>query len=318
MREPDQCHQRYTLLRNRNLVDDPDHHKKMERRLKDIAPLLRSGMRILEVGCAEGDLGRRIKAHANIDYTGLEISADADDAEKWLDRVLRIPASQLDAEPFDLILSFHVLEHIADIGAEVAHWSRHLKPAGRLVAEVPNETGHPLLTWDPNPEHLHQFSVSSLAALFDRSSFSIGRLTTGHFESIGYPDSLRIHASKRESEESRHARFGTHVHSVIDRPFVIYGIGGDFEKYLLPLLDSLPIVALVDSNTTRHGATYGRHTVTAFDPQRFAGTPIMVATIRFKRGIAAFLRAQGVTDCSIYGLDAVLGSVDAIWPDEPT
>jgi 2-polyprenyl-3-methyl-5-hydroxy-6-metoxy-1,4-benzoquinol methylase len=305
--DPTQQQRHYAFLRGRNFVHAPSHELKMQRRMEDIEPLLNPGMRILEIGCAEGDLGRRIKARMAVDYTGIEISEDADEAGQWLDHVFRAPASQFQAEPFDLILAFHVLEHISDIGDELAHWLRQLRLDGHLVVEVPNEVGHPLLTWDPNPEHLHQFSVCSLAALFERSGLSIKRLTTGHFESVGYPDSLRILANRREAAEDRHARFRAHVHSIIDRPFVIYGVGGDFDKYVLPLLDSLPVAALVDSDSARHETMVHGHKVTAFDAHRYAGIPILVATIRFKAEIAAILREQGVPDRLIYGLDAVLG-----------
>ena len=50
----------------------------MAERLRDLTPLLRNGLRILEIGCAEGELGKRIKAMANVEYVGVELSADAD------------------------------------------------------------------------------------------------------------------------------------------------------------------------------------------------------------------------------------------------
>jgi 2-polyprenyl-3-methyl-5-hydroxy-6-metoxy-1,4-benzoquinol methylase len=71
-------------------------------------------------------------------------------------------------ESFDVIVSFETLEHIEDPAGLLAEFSRLLKPGGRVIVSVPNdwsdETGK-----DPNPHHLHVYTLDSLRQQF--SSF---------------------------------------------------------------------------------------------------------------------------------------------------
>lgn len=304
--EPQQ-QQYYSQLVGRNSIAALDYERKMVGRLNDLAPLLHNGMRILEIGCAEGDLGRRIKEIANLEYVGIELSEDAASAMKFLDRVSRNPAKELRDAPYDLILSFHVLEHIPDIRAEVGYWRRLLKSSGSLVVEVPNEAGHPLLSWDANAEHLHQFTATSLLALLGHAGFAIRRLSAGHFESTVYPDSLRVQACSRMNTQERHDQLIARFRSILPGPFIVYGIGGDFKNFIAPLLSELLVAALVDSNTSRHGEIIAGHQIAGFDMAKYSGLPILVTSLRYKNDITAVLLKQGVPLQAIHGLDSIFG-----------
>jgi len=297
----------YAQLSGRNVLADSAHEKKMVDRLNTLAPLLHDGMRILEIGCAEGEMGRRVKAIANVEYDGIELSKDALIAMQWLDHVSRHTAAVLKTEPYDLLLSFHVLEHIPDIRAELGHWSRLLKPSGKLVIEVPNEAGHPLLSWDANAEHLHQFTATSLSALLHHAGFAVSVLSTGHFESVVYSDSLRIQAHMRMAGQTRQHQLIARFKSVLPGAFVVYGIGGDFNNYVAPILAELPVAALVDADVDRHGAIIAGHQIVAFDVVKFSGLPVLVTSLRYQAEIAAALQQQGVPSPAIYGLDAIFG-----------
>jgi SAM-dependent methyltransferase len=299
--------QYYGQLSGRNTISDPYYEKKMADRLSDLMPLLHNGMRVLEIGCAEGDLGRRIKEIASVDYVGIELSEDALTAMRFLDRVSRDSAAVLHDEPYDLILSFHVLEHVSDIRGEVRHWHRLMKPSGTLVMEVPNEAGHPLLSTDANAEHLHQFNAASLSALLYHAGFSVKRLTIGHFESIVYPDSLRVLACARTDAQVRYSDLTSRFLHTFPGPFVVYGIGGDFSNYVAPLLAQLAVAALVDSDTTRHGQSIASHKIQAFDFVKFSGLPVLVTSLRYKAEITAVLKMQGVPSNAIFGLDSIFG-----------
>ena len=299
--------QYYSRQTGRNILIEPDHERKMADRLGELAPLLRDSMRVLEIGCAEGDLGRRIKEIADIEYVGIELSADAEKAVKFLDRVSRHPAAELRDAPYDLILSFHVLEHIPDIHAEVAHWHRLLKPSGSLVVEVPNEAGHPLLSWDANAEHLHQFTSTSLAALLGHTGFAVEKLSSGHFESVVYPDSLRAQACHHPGAEERRASLLARFRSVLPGRFIVCGIGGDFRNYVLPLLSDLQVAALVDSDASRHGESIAGRKIECFDLAKHSGLPILVSSLRYRADITVMLQKQGVPAHAIHGLDSIFG-----------
>ncbi|MBL0075846.1 MAG: class I SAM-dependent methyltransferase [Rhodocyclaceae bacterium] len=114
----------YRQLSGRNTPMTQAHQAKLDDRLKDILPLLSPNLRVLEIGCAEGSLAARVIEQGALHYTGIELSADALAAEKILHRVVRASATSLHKEVFDLLLSFHVLEHIDDIGAETVRGDR--------------------------------------------------------------------------------------------------------------------------------------------------------------------------------------------------
>jgi 2-polyprenyl-3-methyl-5-hydroxy-6-metoxy-1,4-benzoquinol methylase len=297
----------YSNLRGRNLTTGHDYERKMVDRLGDLAALLRDNMRILEVGCAEGGLGRHVKEIAHVEYVGIELSEDAVSATSYLDRVSRVPAKKLHDEPYDLILSFHVLEHTSDIYNEVKCWRRLLKSSGCLVVEVPHEAGHPLLSQDLNPEHLHQFTSASLSVLLQRAGYSIKRLSTGHFESAPYSDSLRVLAYPRMDAEERKRHLIARFRSVFPGQFVAYGIGGDFNNYIAPLLPELQIAALVDSNASRYEEHIGGFQVEEFNIEKYSDLPILVTSHRYKTDIADMLQKQGVSPQRIYGLDSIFG-----------
>jgi 2-polyprenyl-3-methyl-5-hydroxy-6-metoxy-1,4-benzoquinol methylase len=62
----------------------------------------------------------------------------------------------------DVIVSFETFEHVVDPAGLILEFRRILRPAGRLIASVPNdwsdETGE-----DPNPHHLHVYTWNRLA-----------------------------------------------------------------------------------------------------------------------------------------------------------
>lgn len=300
----------YRTQQHRNSTSSPEHRDKLAGRLRDIAPLLKPGMRIIEIGCAEGSLGQLARRIASVTYTGVELSADAESAARVLDRVVRAPATSIVGETFDLLLSFHVIEHIEDIAGELAHWRRLLADGGSLLVEVPNQAGHRLLRLDPNPEHLHQFTPASLTALLQHAGFAVDRLETGHRESSVYSDSLRVLAHPLLDETQRRAMLLQRFFAWLPKPFAVWGIGGDFRGYVEPLLDALPVAALIDSAVARHGERHGHLAVEAYDPQRHGDLPILVCSVRYRDDILRDLAALRISSSRIVSLDDVFGMAE--------
>lgn len=297
----------YASLSGRNTVPTLDRERKLADRLQDLSSFLRDGIRIIEIGCAEGALGEQIKIKHCLEYTGVELSADANTAATILDRIVKSPATTLDDGPYDLLLAFHVLEHIPDVSIEVKHWRQLLGENGIAVVEVPRESGNPWLTWDKNPEHIHQFTAASLITLFQRTGFEVLRLTSGHFESPVYCDSLRLLIQPSPTAAARRNDLIARFHKAFPKPFAVYGIGGDFQNYVAPFLDVLPVLALFDSDPKRYGEQIGNLKITPLDPIRHAGLSILIASIRFKYEIATDLVANGVSISHIFGLDDIYG-----------
>lgn len=285
----------------------PGVAQKYADRMSSVAPLLYPGMRILEIGCADGAFGAMVKRRMALHYSGVEISPDAALAENRLDRIHRRPAADLDDTPFDLLLSFHVLEHLPDIQAELAHWRRLIKPDGRLIVEVPHRAGHSLLENDRNPEHIHQFSPASLAILLGNAGFTPTRISTGRFESAVYGDGLRFEAQVALTEAQKTERLLDRIKAHLPGPFVVYGVGGDFRNYVEFLLPHLPVAALCDANPDCQGRIIGNQQVRAYDPAALAGLPVLIASTRHETEIRNTLLAAGVAAASIVGLGQIYG-----------
>lgn len=296
----------YQALVSRNDTSAPWFERKLFERMKALQTFIAEGARrVLEIGCAEGLLGAALKSTQEICYDGIELSRDATAAAERLDHVFTIPAVEVNSPLYDLITSFHVLEHIQDVATEVRSWIRLLAGDGSLLIEVPHRAGHPLLLHDANREHLHQFSVASIACLLERCGLDIEQISRSHRESPVYPDSLRVTARSTISQANRTERLRARFIERLGGPFAIYGIGGDFENYILPLLEDLPIIALLDSSPEKQGREFAGRRIEAYTAGIHGGIPLLVSSIRFSAEIRQHLHNLGIPEHLIVGLEEI-------------
>ena len=109
-----------------------------------IVGLVGHNKRVLDVGCAIGNLARALSEVNGCVVTGIEIdAAAAEAARQWCDRVLVGDVERMDlaeslaGERFDVVIFADVLEHLVDPGAVLAR-TRELLPNGCVVASLPN------------------------------------------------------------------------------------------------------------------------------------------------------------------------------------
>jgi len=307
-KKPDLDLPRYYAAQTGRNAANADLERKLAERLRALQPFLAPAVRLLEIGCAEGALGERVKrCSPHVLYVGVELSNDAERAAQVLDRVYTVEAAALSGAGFyDLVVSFHVLEHIEDVACELRAWHGLLMPHGRLVVEVPNEAGHPLLSWDAHPEHLHSFTAASLAVALARAGFELEQLDSGHFESPVYADSLRAICRLRQPPEQRRAALVRRITDIAGGPFFVWGAGGDFRNCLAPVLDQLPVLGVFDENPSTHGLVLGGVRVTAFDRDRLGDHRVLVSSLRFHAEIVARLATAGVPAAQSFGLAEIL------------
>lgn len=112
---------------------DPDHLKNIDRLL----PL--TSERVLEVGCGQGHLTKRLAARG-IDVTGIDANPRASEIAET-DRVIfmRGESLEFDDESFDVVLSVHAIEHIPEIEMAITEMGRVLKAGGRALHIYPAE-----------------------------------------------------------------------------------------------------------------------------------------------------------------------------------
>ena len=151
-------------------------HRKAARIAKGIA----RGGRCLDVGCATGELLAVLKRRG-MEVRGVEPDeAAAEFARKthsvtvWAGTIHDVPEAE---ERFDLIVLWHVLEHVPDLRGNLARLHRLLKDGGRLAIAVPNPLsrdariyGSRWVAWD-TPRHLYHFEPAVMLELLRRSGF---------------------------------------------------------------------------------------------------------------------------------------------------
>ena len=138
------------------------------------------GRRVLDLGCGSG-YGSALVATGATDVVAVDVSRDAiayaanhHGAPNLVYQVIR-PGESLpfaDAS-FDVVLSFQVIEHVADDVAYIAEARRVMREGGTLIVITPNRTVRLLRGQKPwNRWHLREYDAASLTSLFDRARMS--------------------------------------------------------------------------------------------------------------------------------------------------
>jgi SAM-dependent methyltransferase len=151
------------------------------------------GKRILDVGCAAGELGHALRQAGAIEVVGIEQSAEAASlAKQKLDHVFVGDAQDLALPPedagFDYIIFADVLEHTADPWSALASFKRYLKDDGRVVASIPNIRFYSIIVrlifnrWGYRDSgildstHLRFFTLPTIKEMFEGAGFRLERV----------------------------------------------------------------------------------------------------------------------------------------------
>ena len=113
---------------------DPSHLRRIDRLLP-----LTPGQRVLEVGCGQGHLTKRL-AERGLDVTGIDANPRAPEVAET-DRVVHMRGEKLEFDDgaFDAIVSVHAIEHIPELELAIAEMARVLRSGGRQLHIYPAE-----------------------------------------------------------------------------------------------------------------------------------------------------------------------------------
>ncbi|PDS23140.1 class I SAM-dependent methyltransferase [Flavobacterium branchiophilum] len=132
---------------------------------------INDGDKLLEVGCGQGAFLKKINELYSLDKSiGLELNESSkNDYGKFQVLNERIEDYSVNnKDSFDVVCSYQVLEHIADVNSFIASKIACLKPKGKMIISVPNNDSY-LKNDDFNlnmpPHHMGLWTENSLKNL---------------------------------------------------------------------------------------------------------------------------------------------------------
>jgi SAM-dependent methyltransferase len=267
--------------------------QRLEAQCAFFAPHVVPGARVLEIGCATGELAMATQRRLNLSsYEAIELSKAGDIAGARVSRLYRrilrelLADGEVDEGAFDAVLMSHVLEHIEEINAEVEAIASVLKPGGVAFFEVPQASGNIALPLDDNVAHLHFFSLASLTRLLSNHGLDVVAVESGARLDARYADSLRVVAQRFATPRLMDLDLGAHP-ALAGQPVVVWGAGSLATELLANFLSPDRIAYFVDKNPATQGTERLGRPVRA--PQTLVGaepTTILINSIDFAPVIA--------------------------------
>lgn len=182
-----------------------------QNRRPEIAALIPAeARRVLEIGCAAGEMGGALKQERpDVEVVGVEVNGDAARlARQKLDAVICGDIEAMEFLPyplghFDCITCGDVLEHLRDPEAALRKLLAYLHPAGCLVCSIPNIRHQSVLLellvngrWQYRDEglldrtHLRFFTLAEIRALLERLGLRLEQLTASQSPLLPQMESL--------------------------------------------------------------------------------------------------------------------------------
>ena len=156
------------------------------RRAELVSKIITKRSRILEIGSGHGFFLDIMKKNG-YDITGSEISKEK---RKYSKKVTKVPVLDINinekipiTKSFDIVVLFHVLEHITDPVILLKNIKKLLKPKGKVLVEVPNCDDFHLglnkfykeFYWER--AHIHYFNSKSLKTVINLGGFKGIKIT---------------------------------------------------------------------------------------------------------------------------------------------
>jgi len=296
---------------------------------------------IFDVGCAKGGFLRYLKERGYRRIHGVDLSPDCVRALREdhgvaaeVGSARRLPFADT---PADVLVLSHLLEHLQDPLAALAHARDKLTDDGILFVELPDASRYeefPVfdLYWIAQREHINHFGAHHLRMLLERSGFSVLRLGQRMMRISAQTYNPLLYAICRRGEMQRDAtsnaadramveatrsylarelaRLEAHKRSIATvaasgRPTFAWGIGLEFFcLYSIGGLGTCNLVGLIDNNPAKQRRTVGGMHIESQERLRGQSSDTVVVITSALHGTAM---AETLPSLSFSGEVLVLG-----------
>jgi 2-polyprenyl-3-methyl-5-hydroxy-6-metoxy-1,4-benzoquinol methylase len=143
-------------------TEDESHRELRSKIIELITP----ETKVLDVGCGAGSLMQLLRDRINCDCTGIDISRVAINIVRnmgfygFVTKLPDLPCEILDRK-FDFVTAIEIFEHLYHPEKTLRALKNVIKPGGKLIVTVPNDTMKP----EETDDHVNSFTVESLRAL---------------------------------------------------------------------------------------------------------------------------------------------------------
>jgi SAM-dependent methyltransferase len=171
----------------------------------------KSGGQILDIGCATGTFLHGMQTKTEWKLKGVEISRHAAEIAQenygldvW---VGTLEDARFNAETFDAITMWDVLEHLHDPSSTLREIQRILKPDGILVLRVPNIDSRDAQLFRSfwagldAPRHTYVFSLNTLGRMLSENGFEVIKANGGTGSYPTFVLSIRFWLTGRQIEK---------------------------------------------------------------------------------------------------------------------
>jgi len=151
-----------------------------------VSDFIASGNSLLEIGPGDGVFLQKLTAIKNIKYVGLELNPQAIEKAKSkgivLTHELLESHAKNNADKYDVVCSFQVMEHISAIDSAMSNSVKVLKKGGSLIIAVPNNGNffrsniHPSKYLNMPPHHVNLFDERSLLGVAELYNLKLRKL----------------------------------------------------------------------------------------------------------------------------------------------
>jgi 2-polyprenyl-3-methyl-5-hydroxy-6-metoxy-1,4-benzoquinol methylase len=154
----------------------------------DLIRQVKPSGKLLEIGCARGDFLQ--VARESFDVYGVEPNPELANSSSKIAPVHQDVIERTPWDGFDIVASFHVIEHVDSPRSFIAAATEKLKPGGLLVIETPNIDSVPFKILKSRwrqfiPEHYYFFTPKTISRLLSDHGLRIHSLTTvGKYASV--------------------------------------------------------------------------------------------------------------------------------------